>query len=670
MNYLPPLHIHIFHHPKFSNGTQWVDSLLKWFSGDPEAFAVPPADIPVFVWTGKDGSPPSMPPKAEAKQTVAVFLVDDHWMGCRNWRRWSSDSAKSKSGTEEIVVVAVSRNADNLQEPLKSLQMIRLDKVNKERRFSELVLSLTHFLATRMLQLHAAQTHTRLFLSHAQADGKEFALALKGFLDLRSNVKTFFDVVDIQVGDNYPKELTDALLSSVVVVILTDRFSSRYWCGWEVVTAKEHRRPMVLVDALEHGEPTSLAYAGNIRTIRWDRARLQDESVLQNVIAAALLELLRAEHNRARIDAVRRVTNISESAVILGMPPELATLPGPSPKAVPTDVLYPDPPLPVYEIELIKRHRADLKLASMAQVLAHTTAGAKRLQGKRIAISISDSPDMEMCGLRKIHLERLWTRLATLLLASGAELAYGGDLREKGYTQQLWDLVRGTLDAGGVLPDDVVHNYLGWPIHLQLNESERAQLSDVICTHPIPMPQSLKRNPEIFIPLGNLDPADHFAWTVSMTAMREVMALECQARILIGGQFLSVSPIPGIVEEFLTFAQLKPVYLVGGFGGMTAVLIRAVQGERPPELTMEYQSGSGKRTPIIEYYNQQVGSAGWEHLEKADFEGLVNRLNSMGTDSLNNGLTPEENLRIFQSRDLLEITSLVLDGLGRRLNSV
>lgn len=661
MPYRPPLHVYVVYHPGFADGSIWADQLVRWLFGDPDVYAMPPADVPTFIWTSPSAEAvPQRLPWADADSTVVILLVDDVWMARRAWRDWATTTAAAAPARSRVVTVAVTANALNLGHPLATLNAVRVDRTPAAQRVGELRLRITHLLAKLMLGAHGS----RVFLSHAKSGGRDFALAVKAFLNSRPLGTTFFDEISIEAGEDFEERLEDGLCSSVVVVLLTDRFSARYWCGWEVVTAKLHRRPMVLVDALEEGEPASLAYAGNLRTIRCAQDRRTDAVMHEAIIAGALLELLRHEHNRARVAAVQVRVAIPGPSEVLGCAPELATLPPPNAGET-IHVLHPDPPLPAYELELIRRHRPDVRLASLGQALAGSITGEQRLVRRRIAISISDGGDSESLGLLKLHQERLWTRLATHLLAAGAELAYGGDLRGGGYTDQLWDLVRGAIDAGGRLPDDLVHCYLGWPIALKLTDAARAELPSVIQLHELPRPAALGRDEAVVIPPRNLDPTDHFAWTASMAEMRRQMASECDARVMVGGQFRSVSPVPGLVDEFLTFARRKPVYMVGAFGGMTRVIIRALLGESPAELTHAFQEDGGKRAALMAYYQAQVLSGDWPDLEPLDYPGLVKRLNMMGISSLNNGLTTDENTRLFWSRDLLEIISLVLLGLNR-----
>ena len=56
------------------------------------------------------------------------------------------------------------------------------------------------------------------------------------------------------------------------------------------------------------------------------------------------------------------------------------------------------------------------------------------LYKKNIAISVSDSEDIEVLGFSKIHQEDMVLEITRYLIINGATLIYGGDLRAQGYT--------------------------------------------------------------------------------------------------------------------------------------------------------------------------------------------------------------------------------------------
>jgi hypothetical protein len=661
MAYLPPLHVYVVFHPESLKARKLADQLALWLTGDPDSYAVPEADIPTFTWTGREGRVPEPIPFGRAARTAVLLLVDDDFMASEEWRGWARTTAEMSDEQGKVYLVALTRNAFNIGGPIRNDNALRLYEFDETQFAPELRVRATHVLVRLLLN------KSSIFISHAKAGGLELANALRAYLFTRPLGTVFFDEVSIEDGEDFENKLHEGLDTSVVVVLLTDRYAGRYWCGWEVLTAKTQRRPMLVVDALEKGEPASLKYAGNTRTIRWRPDAVTDSSVHQEVVSGALLELLRHQHNLVRIDAIRTGATLPADALLFGTAPELASLPGRTNKKEML-VLHPDPPLSAFEAELINRHRPDVKTMSLTQAIAGIRAPL--LGGKRVAISISNGPDRALFGTSETDQERLWARLATILLAAGAELAYGGDLRSGGYTERLWDLVRAATPTGQRLPRNVVHSYLGWPIHVSLQKTIRAAFPDVVQVRELPMPAALGRDPAATVPSNDLVPANHFAWAASMAYMRSTMANECHARILIGGQFRSVSPVPGLVDELLSFVdQKKPVYLVGTFGGMARVLARAILGERPQELTRAFQEEDGKRTNVLAYYEAQTAKEPWKHLPSLDFEATLSRLAALGAGGLENGLSEDENRILFESKDLLQITALLMKGLRLTLGS-
>ena len=85
-----------------------------------------------------------------------------------------------------------------------------------------------------------------------------------------------------------------------------------------------------------------------------------------------------------------------------------------------------------------------------------------------IAVSISESPDMGVYGLGLGHLREALADFAIHLLASGDDLAYGGDLREHGFTELLFELVARYRQPAETRVRPPVTNYLAWPVHIRM----------------------------------------------------------------------------------------------------------------------------------------------------------------------------------------------------------
>lgn len=253
-----------------------------------------------------------------------------------------------------------------------------------------------------------------------------------------------------------------------------------------------------------------------------------------------------------------------------------------------------------------------------------------------IAISTSDSPDMAVFGLSEGHLREAVADLAMYLLASGSNLAYGGDLRADGFTELLFELVtryRRQEDA-----TTRVTNYLAWPVHVSMAASDLAALSAelqgfarlaLMGQHGNQMSLSDRQA------LPSREPDDH-EWGVGLTAMRRAMREETDARIVLGGRLVGFrGDMPGIAEEaMLSLEAGQPVFLVGGFGGCTRDIAETIgivdpwAGSRP--------AWPGRRE--FERYTQ---------------------------DDLRNGLSIEENRTLAYTPHIDQAVALVMRGFHR-----
>lgn len=188
-----------------------------------------------------------------------------------------------------------------------------------------------------------------------------------------------------------------------------------------------------------------------------------------------------------------------------------------------------------------------------------------------VGISISESPDLRNLGLSDGHLHDAMAEVALRLLASGISLAYGGDLRQHGFTQVLAELVgryRGHPRHPGTI---VVTDYLAWPVHIRMTSNELAAFSadHEPAAHLVFLSLDgtrLAREQRMNLPAQE---PQEYEWTKGLTAMRTVMLAEICARIVLGGRVEGFSgAMPGIAEEtYLSLDAGQPVFLLGGFGG-------------------------------------------------------------------------------------------------------
>ncbi len=259
------------------------------------------------------------------------------------------------------------------------------------------------------------------------------------------------------------------------------------------------------------------------------------------------------------------------------------------------------------------------------------------LSKKKVAISISESPDMSLLGLSEEHLRDAMTEVARHLLALGARLAYGGDLRANGFSKLLFELVtRHRRDADADDNRSDVTSYLAWPVHIAIPPKELVSIVedvrgfvDIVLLsddgNKIFLKERLKMEPQ--------QTRDEM-WSNGLTNMRRAMLAETNARIVLGGKVTQFKgSMPGIAEEALLSLQARqPLYLMGGFGGCARDIAEII--------------GLGAESSTVRREWPRIG----------EFNGFTYK-------SLNNGLTIEENTVLARTPHTDQAIQLILRGM-------
>jgi hypothetical protein len=103
------------------------------------------------------------------------------------------------------------------------------------------------------------------------------------------------------------------------------------------------------------------------------------------------------------------------------------------------------------------------------------------------------------------------------------------------------------------------------------------------------------------------------------------------------------------------------VFLIGAFGGCTEAIIAALRGQKPTAFSDAERLGDGKVRAAFELYNWQLPPGG----QPVNYTALTAEFEQIGPRGLNNGLSVEENDRLFTTMVLPEMIALVLRGLCR-----
>ena len=254
-----------------------------------------------------------------------------------------------------------------------------------------------------------------------------------------------------------------------------------------------------------------------------------------------------------------------------------------------------------------------------------------------IAISISESPDLDRLGMSGRHLKRAMETMATYLLSSGYRLAYGGDLRQGGFTEQLFELVSRYDRSPQSRGRPGVTDYLPWPACAALSYDEYHDLSmrlgnsaEIKC---------LAHDGTVLMDFDfpETPVKDRHEIAGSLTAMRQTMLKETSGRVVLGGKVEGyLGSMPGIAEEaLLTLRAGRPLYVVGGFGGCARDIAETLEMVEPLH--------DPPRPP-------------WKSHEA---------FATYRADAMNNGLTPGENCTLAKTPHIRQAVGLVLRGLDR-----
>lgn len=281
------------------------------------------------------------------------------------------------------------------------------------------------------------------------------------------------------------------------------------------------------------------------------------------------------------------------------------------------------------------------------------------LQGKRIAISVSNSEELEQLGLSENHLKDISIELARYLIVNGATMLYGGDLREGGFTELFSELSYQYKFLND--KESRFVNYFPFPNSKKVSLNDKANfIKKQVEAEIIKTPKRLGEidTERKYNPFQSVE--DRFVYSECFADMRIIMANSSDARILLGGKqknFLGY--IPGIIEEgYQSLIAGKPIYLLGGFGGATKSLINVISGNPPKEFTNDFQFDSDFLKEFKAYCNGKS-------VLNLDYDYLIAFFQQYNIESISdqNGLTVEENKILFESTNIHELVFLVIKGL-------
>jgi SLOG cluster2/TIR domain len=674
----PYFRIYLVWHPQSPSGQKLAEHIFKHICADPDHPLLRGLGIPIH-FRSKSFSPEAEIPRPivfdDCFSSATFVLIDDEMVIDENWQDYIESLFENVSQLvthHHIFPIAVSKNAFNLSRKIEHTNFIRIQQVDNLTEQQDILLrKILHECCRQLKQIQSkewskAPPPIKLFLSHAKQDGIQITQEIREWLLADNTFDNFFDTKDIAPGYDFKGEIEAGIINSALLICQTDAYTTRYYCRWEILTAKKYQIPTLLINALDIGEERSFPYMGNMPTFRW-----KGIETIPGIITRILLEILRHQYFPGYVEALKMIGKIPSQAMIISYAPELLNqVQNWQGEKSETDdfLIYPDPPLGDDEMEVLESLNPNIKAWTPSQPIPKMIGeqGRGKLSGKVIGISISESPDLEKLGFSAVHQKRALIEISRHLLAQGASVAYGGDLRPDGFTLDLVEMVKAYNEQTTERAKKIL-NFLAWPLHLDVATEWLANRKNEVSIQMISLPQDLKQKPFNIDENTFLKPnstVNCYIWSRCLTSMREHMADKVDARIILGGRVTGYKgALPGIMEEAaLAIAQHKPLFVLGAFGGCAKAVGEALLGDNPELLTRSYQiSQNPGYEEMLNFYNQN-SIQGSPH-PVIDYSSLMEVFSNAGFGGLNNGLTELENHRLFEVEDLDEMVYLILKGL-------
>jgi len=665
--YTSPLTVAFLWHPSDANNVKPViDYCYLMLSRNVEVPFSRSMNLPIFYYTSLANGIPPPQIRIESLHNIVFAFISPNLIADDIWVEY----IENIQNQEDIIIIpiALDKSVYTLKGRLGTYNFIRAYEFEEEYINQYLFISITHEIYRFTLNESfnelslGKESSLKIFISHAKngRKGVILARAIKTFIDTTS-MRNFFDSTDIAAGFSFEAEIIGNIKESSMVAINSDSYSSRFWCQKEMICAKENNRPIIVVDCLEEFEDRRFPHSSNIPSIRVQVDGAPIEIDLLRILCAILLETVRYFYSKLTLYMYKNAEIIPVNAVLSSRPPDILDLgkfiknDGDHINRINSVFVYPEPP--VYDEEL--------SVFSGLGILLYTplTIDKESLSGKRIGVSISEPSKLEQISIAQVNEKymQLSQDLARHLLARGATVIYGGDLRPNGFTEFIFSEAQ-TLKNRMASNDIHIENYIAWPIYKKDTEE---MIKWKVKYH------NVAKMIEIAPPLGILDlipdmetffppinPPNRYVWCCCLTKMREEMISACDARICVAGKCTGYNgKMPGVLEEVLIALRMeKPVFIVGGFGGITASIGQVIfEGVVPDELTFEWQTQNNN-----EYQKDLAFSLLRDPSDIVEYKEIIDSLKNA---KLRNGLDTEDNIRLYNTPFIEEIVFLVLKGL-------
>lgn len=383
-----PLNIYVVWHPNFQAGKKIAEELYSTFCRDYQNPLSRGIGIPIYFRYAKlEDNKPLEIDLSNSKKNAIVLLIDDEYILDENFRSYTEELSKKIDDNNRIFPISLCNKAYSIGCGLSTLQFTDgtkffekdlniQNKKDLEKSIKKIKTELLHDCSRLILNFHPKQkdkeqhrigSPVKLFLSHAKKDGESATIKFKQFIEKNLKLDVFFDTVDIANGYDFAEQFEQEIKHSALVVFHTDEYSNREWCRREILIAKKHKSPIVVVHNIIDGEKRAFPYLGNMPTTVIGK---KDITGFYKIVNLTLYQVLNNLYQNRLLEWYSSMnTNDNNEIKVITSPPELFNFLDikkykenlGSKKLI---ILYPDPPLGLEELNILNELDEDVEFTT------------------------------------------------------------------------------------------------------------------------------------------------------------------------------------------------------------------------------------------------------------------------------------------------------------------
>ncbi|MBI5850497.1 MAG: toll/interleukin-1 receptor domain-containing protein [Planctomycetes bacterium] len=191
-----------------------------------------------------------------ALHTLIVAMLDrDVPDATLTWLDAAAALVQSSQGRHKLIAFVADESAQRAIAPrAPRLARVQSNLIGRfgERALRPAALGLIVISESRRLLADATpdtrEKRSKLFISHAKADGLPLALAIRSHLATIPHLQSFYDDTNLMLSSDWVADLESNVATSTVLILWTDAFETRPDCRKEALWASRYGCPTLVID--------------------------------------------------------------------------------------------------------------------------------------------------------------------------------------------------------------------------------------------------------------------------------------------------------------------------------------------------------------------------------------------------------------------------------------